>query len=63
MKRTWIWKGAGVALGALCLVGAVCAFTVTGSGFLDLSNLVRGACGAAALVCALLAWVCWKKGT
>ncbi|MGI6253992.1 MAG: hypothetical protein ACOYJZ_00025 [Acutalibacter sp.] len=61
MKKGWVWKGAGIVLGVLCLVWVVCAVTVTGSGFLDLSNLVRGAFGAAAVLCGVLAWLCWKR--
>ena len=61
MKKGWGWKCASIMLGALCLASVVCAVTVTGSGFLDLSNLVRGAFWVAAVLCGALAWLCWKK--
>ena len=61
MKRSTL---SAVSVGFL-LLGAVavyCGVTVTGDGFLDLSNLARWAFFAIAAVCGLLAAVTWQKG-
>ncbi|MBQ8623867.1 MAG: hypothetical protein IJ424_05755 [Oscillospiraceae bacterium] len=42
------------------ILSIVCAVTVTGSGFLDLSNIVRAVCIGVAVVCGILAVVAWK---
>lgn len=43
------------------ILSIVCAVTVTGSGFLDLSNIVRMVCIGVAAVCGILAVLTWKR--
>lgn len=47
----------GVVFAILAVVSALCALTVTGSGFLDLSNLARAFFIGIAVVCAVVAWL------
>ena len=45
----------------MSFLATVCAITVTGSGVLDLSNIVRAVCICVAVVCGILAVVAWKS--
>ena len=54
MKKDTVLKVVSIILALICTV------TVTGSGFLDLSNIVRGVCIGVAVVCGILAVVAWK---
>ncbi len=60
MKKNTILKGVSIVLAAAAVLAIVCAITVTGSGFLDLSNLVRAVCVGAAVVCGSLAAAAWN---
>ena len=53
-------KAVSVVLFLAAILAILCAVTVTGSGFLDLSNLVRAVCIGAAVVFGLLALIAWK---
>lgn len=55
-----ILKAVSIVLGLVTIFAIICAVTVTGSGFLDLSNIVRAIYIGAAVVCAILAVVAWK---
>ena len=59
MKNT-ILKVVSTVLALVTILAIVCAVTVTGSGFLDLSNIVRAVCIGVAVVCGILAVVAWK---
>ncbi len=50
MKRNSVLRAASAVLALLALLAILCAVTVTGGGFLDLSNMVRMACAGAAVV-------------
>lgn len=61
MKNNIMIRIVGFAFALLAVMSAVCAATVTGGGFLDLSNIARAAFTASAIVCAGLAFVLLKK--
>ena len=42
------------------ILAIACAITVTGSGFLDLSNIARAVCIGVAIICGILAFIAWK---
>lgn len=48
-------------MAAMAVVAAACAATVTGSGFLDLSNVARVVFGLVALASFTLAVIFWKS--
>ena len=60
MKRNSVLRAVSAVLALLALLAILCAVTVTGGGFLDLSNMVRMACAGAAVVCGLLAAIVWR---
>ena len=60
MKKKTVLKVVSIILALVAILAIVCAFTVTGSGFLDLSNIVRAVCIGVAVVCSILAIVAWK---
>ena len=60
MKKNTILKVVSIILALVTILAIVCAITVTGSGFLDLSNIVRAVCIGVAVVCGILAVVVWK---
>lgn len=60
MKKNTILKVVSIILAIVTILSIVCAVTVTGSGFLDLSNIVRAVCIGVAVVCGILAVVAWK---
>lgn len=49
-----------IVLTLITIFAVIGAITVTGSGFLDLSNIVRAVCIGIAVVCGILAVVAWK---
>lgn len=61
MKKNTILKVVSIVLALVAILTIVCAITVTGSGFLDLSNIVRAVCIGVAVVCGILAVVAWKS--
>ena len=61
MKKNTILKVVSVILAFVSIFAIVCAVTVTGSGFLDLSNIVRAVCIGVAVVCGILAIWAWKS--
>lgn len=61
MKRNTILKVVSIVLVFVTILAIICAVTVTGNGFLDLSNIVRAVCIGVAVVCGILAVVAWKS--
>ena len=61
MKKNTILKVVSIVSALVAILAIVCAITVTGSGFLDLSNIVRAVCVGVAVVCCILAVVAWKS--
>ena len=59
LKNT-ILKIVSIVFVLITILAIVCAVTVTGSGFLDLSNIVRAVCIGVAVVCGILAFIAWK---
>lgn len=55
-----ILKVVSTVLALVAILAILCAITVTGSGFLDLSNIIRAVCIGVALVCGILSVVAWK---
>lgn len=47
----------------IMLISILCAVTVTGSGFLDLSNIARYFFIGIAVVCGIIAGILWKAST
>ena len=60
MKKNIILKVISVVLIFITVFAAIGAITVTDSGFLDLSNIVRAVCIGMAIICEFLAVVAWK---
>ena len=60
IKNT-ILKVVSIILALVAILSIGCAITVTVSGFLDLSNIVRAVCIGVAVVCGILAVVTWKS--
>ncbi len=60
MKKNTILKVVSIVLALVTIFAIVCAVTVTGSGLLDLSNIVRAICIGVAVVCGILTVVTWK---
>ena len=61
MKKNVIIKALSIFLILVSFFATVGAITVTGSGFLNLSNIVRAACICTAVVCLILAVFTWKS--
>ena len=61
MKKNTILKVVSIVLALVNILAIICDVTVTGSGFLDLSNIVRAVCIGVAVVCGILAVVAWKS--
>lgn len=61
MKKNTILKVISVVLALITILAIICAITVTGSSFLDLSNIARVVCIGAAVICGILAVVAWKS--
>ena len=60
MRKNIVLKIISIVLALAAMLAIVCAAAVTGSGFLDLSNIVRVVCIGVAVVCCILAAVAWK---
>lgn len=61
MNKNTIFKVISIIL-ALITIGAIlCAVTATGSGFMDLSNIVRIVSTGVAVICGILSVVTWKS--
>ena len=61
MKKNIILKLVSIILAFVTILATICAITVTGSGFLDLSNIARAVCIGVAVICAVLAIKAWKS--
>ena len=59
LKNT-ILKIVSIVFVLITILAIACAITVTGSGFLDLSNIARAVCIGVAVVCGILAFIAWK---
>ena len=55
-----ILKMISIVLTLIDILAILCAITATGSGFLDLSNIVRAVSVVVAVICGILAIVAWK---
>ena len=60
MKKGVILKVISIAFVLITILAIACAITVTGSGFLDLSNIARAVCIGVAIICGILAFITWK---
>lgn len=60
MKKGTVSKVFSIFLAGITMLAIVGAITVTGSGFLDVSNIVRGVCIGVGVVCGILAGILWK---
>lgn len=64
MKKGIIWLVVSIVMALCALVSIATMLTVTGSGFLDLSNIVRYVCLGIALICGTISvagWLAYKK--
>ena len=61
MKKNIILKIVSIVLALIAILACICAITVTGSGLLDLSNIVRAVCIGVVVVCGVLAVLTWKS--
>ena len=55
-----ILKVISIVLILITILAIFCTITATGSGFLDLSNIVRAVCISVAVICSILAFITWK---
>lgn len=60
MKKRMKYKVISVLLFVVMLVAVACAMTVTGSGFLDLSNIAQYIFIGIALICGIAGVVLWR---
>ena len=60
MKKDIILKIISIILVLVTIFAIICAFTIKGSGFLDLSNIARIVCIVIASVCGIFAVITWK---
>ena len=60
MKKDVILKIISIILVLVTIFAIICAFTIRGSGFLDLSNIARIVCIVIASVCGIFAVITWK---
>ncbi len=60
MKKKIILRIISAFFAVIAVLAAVCAATVTGGGFLDLSNIVRVPCICIAVLCAVISVIMWK---
>ena len=61
MRKNIILKIVSIVLALIAILACICAITVTGSGFLDLSNIVRAVCIGVVVFCGVLAVLTWKS--
>ncbi|MBE6899076.1 MAG: hypothetical protein E7479_00190 [Ruminococcaceae bacterium] len=61
MEKKTILKIISIIMAVIAIFVIVCAASVTGGGFLDLSNIVKISCILIAVVCAVLSAVLWKR--
>ena len=59
MKKTFM-KILGIVLAAAAVLSIICAVTVTGSGFLDLSNIAKAVFFGVAVICGISAIFLWR---
>ena len=59
MRKSMVLKIISIISAALAVVAIAGAITVTGSGFLDLSNIVRSVCIVIAVIFGTLAVTFW----
>ena len=60
IKKGVILKVISIVFVLITILAIACAITVTGSGFLDLSNIARAVCIGVAIICGILAFIAWK---
>ena len=60
MEKSVIPKVISIVFALITILAIACAITGSGSGFLDLSNIVRAVCIGVAVICGILAFVTWK---
>ena len=60
MEKGVILKVISIVFALITILAIACAITVTGSGFLDLSNIARAVCIGVAIICGILAFITWK---
>ena len=60
MKKGVILKVISIVFTLMTILAIACAITGSGSGFLDLSNIVRAVCIGVAIICGILAFITWK---
>ncbi len=60
MKKNIILKTVSIIFMAAALFAVICAITVTGGGFLDLSNIARFIYISAAVIFCIIAAFAWK---
>lgn len=63
MRKSMVLKIISIISAALAVVAIAGAITVTGSGFLDLSNIVRAICIVIAVIFCTLAVTFWIIST
>jgi hypothetical protein len=61
MEKRTILKIISIIMAVIAIFAIVCAATVTGGGFIDLSNVVKIPCIFTAIICAVLSIVLWKR--
>ena len=61
MKKGAILKVISIVFALITILAIACAVTVTGSGFLDLSNIARAVCIGVAVISGILAIVIWNS--
>ena len=61
MEKRTILKIISIIMAVIAIFAIVCAATVTGGGFIDLSNMVKIACIFTAIICAVLSVISWKS--
>ena len=61
MKNKTILKIISIIMAVIAIFAIVCAATVTGGGFIDLSNVVKIPCIFTAIICAVFSIVLWKR--
>ena len=61
MKKKTVLKKISIILMTVAIFAIFCAATVTGGGFIDLSNMVKIPCIFTAIICAALSVISWKS--